>query len=1612
MQQRQSDDAAVYDHMWKSMPHHDVLAEGHEVAKSLGLDIVGALGIGDAWALAVLSPKTHLEDGYLQVVIDMLGGAVKFAVISKEPGRSALGACSAEPELETGSDSYEYVHRNVNDITDGKGRRPLLVWPLLKIARPDQRNPHFDLLCRRTTRLSLLMLVEQSHAAHKPEASPHSSQGSDDSEEDVTSHLVAQIDVEDIPSLRLKDFLETPPVGAKVKVNWGRTHGWWSGVVEIFSNGTAKDPAGSGGFVAKGYCIVDYGDGGRHVNLLSYDRHVDDLKKGKDASWCLISIPANALDTVVKRTSAVASGKTVCVGRASWHCGSSSKRVKQTVRTVQQLQMCSPCGEDSVDSLVRCSACKIVSRCLRCLRLPKIKDARDWTCDLCRMLSKEKKKHCWDQRKLLPFEKCLYCEEHLNKSGACICIHCGVSLCEGCACTCIEVLTSIDGVLQYECFVCVGTERFAQKLDKQLGDLSRKLGGKNAKKISNDDRMNADRLGYLFYNTRMACFYAQVTSTMPSMLTVLQIQSAANYKDVPSLMPSQFMSIMGQDGQDNFALYRGICKANFKKAASDAKIIEKRARARLKALPSIPKLGERITVGCITCDAGSHPLWDMCYGLFLSMINDPRVKFVLIVVGAADRRYERVSDVYDKIKSSRSAELLELVVASIDNMVDALIAIRERQIHYLIDYIGLCNGAQQALMAAQPALWVLHHLNFPGPQYMDYGWMVADHCTWPPGIGQARLDGAEPCCYLTSWMLPLTSERVGSGHIDMHSTRQQWGLDPDRLYWIFDARLSKLDPYSLDLFLAALKRAPKHVSLWFLGSPPLAEANVSNYLRHKDRWSIDLEGRVIFGPHLPKDDHLSRLAAFANGGGALFLNTRGSWSAHTTFQEGIAMGAIPIVLLDKTSAFQGRAGAIMNMQLGLGSLVASTPENFETLLLAWSQDDKREERGRLSREFQQDFINQRGFWDQDRPKDELVHAFMKIAEKGGALEPVDGRIDRYKPPDDRYPEQAAWKPLARVGEPHMEMELVYAKIKDRFEAPQLPHVRNILCWAIEKGLRPQTVLGAGGHCLALFCSLIDGLDQVLRIEFRSRYASAAGNLHNSELARTVFTESEVIKRLPRDPFIRTASVLPKAHGELSFALGQTTPGADQVTVMFSVREYIPHSLDDILKKSRKNFWENGVVDELFRIVFQILFAAISRLNAKMVFLMDASPSNIFLTNIDAFYAGAEGAKRPLVILPDLGGSAVFPFQDETGNHVPLPSLRANTSPAESREKVKPNRRNESSKLKFNTASDVAKIFNRKAEKQEYLKRARPGTPPFRYTGVEKETFTAEVAAFIDRWALVRILLWTLVPPRHPETVEKWDEEAKEAARSTDGMGDFIRKRMQEHLRKDHPRQPLMWSRFLPFLTRGLRPWGGDTVDLKDLVMDPWASLPFLDASDDLDLATGGKFVVAPRRMYGKDVHDKFAGRFSKQTLIMYGGAAVGLEVFADDDMVRGDIAGIYIACCVPKGETYIESRFTIANHADGTNFRYVTVFNSKMNVKWYACTKNASGPCMNAAWDTGDIENCTLERTMGWFDDQDTYQGHALKIFPITVSVDKVKKGDKLRWHYDPHAGLGHAFSS
>jgi hypothetical protein len=57
---------------------------------------------------------------------------------------------------------------------------------------------------------------------------------------------------------------------------------------------------------------------------------------------------------------------------------------------------------------------------------------------------------------------------------------------------------------------------------------------------------------------------------------------------------------------------------------------------------------------------------------------------------------------------------------------------------------------------------------------------------------------------------------------------------------------------------------------------------------------------------------------------------------------------------------------------------------------------------------------------------------------------VDGRIERYKPPYDRYPEEADWKPQAHVCEPHIEMERVFEIIKHHFKDSQFQHVSEIL----------------------------------------------------------------------------------------------------------------------------------------------------------------------------------------------------------------------------------------------------------------------------------------------------------------------------------------------------------------------------------------------------------------------------------------------------------------------------------------------------------------------------------------------------------------------------------------
>ena len=169
---------------------------------------------------------------------------------------------------------------------------------------------------------------------------------------------------------------------------------------------------------------------------------------------------------------------------------------------------------------------------------------------------------------------------------------------------------------------------------------------------------------------------------------------------------------------------------------------------------------------------------------------------------------------------------------------------------------------------------------------------------------------------------------------------------------------------------------------------------------------------------------------------------------------------------------------------------------------------------------------------------------------------------------------------------------------------------------------------------------------------------------------------------------------------------------------------------------------------------------------------------------------------------------------------------------------------------------------------------------------------------------------------------------------------------------------------------------------------------------------GGHIVVAGGVLYGRNIPSKLMGKSIKRTLLKLS-PGKGLGAVADEDMVFGDIAGIYVCSRVSESDDQPESRFAV-RCVGGKEPQYIFVsrFTSRMTVRWYTDKKSSCGPFVNAAWD-GATANCKLDRAAGWEDDKDADLGRALMIFALIVNVPIIQKGEELLWQYDPFALKG-----
>jgi len=241
-------------------------------------------------------------------------------------------------------------------------------------------------------------------------------------------------------------------------------------------------------------------------------------------------------------------------------------------------------------------------------------------------------------------------------------------------------------------------------------------------------------------------------------------------------------------------------------------------------------------------------------------------------------------------------------------------AIRQRNIHILVDVKGATHGSVMQVMAHRPAPLQVNWLGFPGTSGADYIDYLIGDAVVTPLAHQAHFSeriAQMPLCYQ-----PNDSRRA----LPQPQPRSHWGLPEQALVLCGFHQPYKISREVFDGWCRLLQALPDAV-LWLL----CWNANVQAALtRAAAAQGIDA-ARLVFAPRLPADQHLSRLAA-----ADIYLDT---WpcNAHTTASEALWAGVPPVTIVGET--FAQRVAASLLHASGMPELVCSDVAHYEQTIL-------------------------------------------------------------------------------------------------------------------------------------------------------------------------------------------------------------------------------------------------------------------------------------------------------------------------------------------------------------------------------------------------------------------------------------------------------------------------------------------------------------------------------------------------------------------------------------------------------------------------------------------------------------------------------------------------------
>ncbi|MEW5726175.1 MAG: hypothetical protein AB1896_23905, partial [Thermodesulfobacteriota bacterium] len=237
----------------------------------------------------------------------------------------------------------------------------------------------------------------------------------------------------------------------------------------------------------------------------------------------------------------------------------------------------------------------------------------------------------------------------------------------------------------------------------------------------------------------------------------------------------------------------------------------------------------------------------------------------------------------------------------------------------LVDLSGHNQGNRLDVCSQRPAPINVFYLGFAGTTGADFiDYLIADRTVAPPE--EARYF-SEKLVLLPHTYLATDREQEISAR---RPTRAELGLPEEAFVFCCFNGHHKLEPVMFAVWMKVLQKTPGSV-LWLITGHDLAQANLRREAANR---GVD-PGRLVFGPRLPKAEHLARVQA-----ADLALDTL-IYKAHTTTSDALWAG-VPAITF-RGSHFASRVPTSLLNAIGLPDLVAQNLEEYEALAVRLAQ---------------------------------------------------------------------------------------------------------------------------------------------------------------------------------------------------------------------------------------------------------------------------------------------------------------------------------------------------------------------------------------------------------------------------------------------------------------------------------------------------------------------------------------------------------------------------------------------------------------------------------------------------------------------------------------------------